>query len=223
MRQANAIISQFKNEVISENKPSQERSRATREKILKGARVILARDGAASLSARRIAQESGLTTGAIYNLFSGMSAILFCLYEARLEQELGTFKDSFGAHTGAVSLEDLLREFMEKDATLQWGSPYDLALREAIQSDPELKNLDRQYRLLQREQIVKALKKHNCNANTTQIRAIATMILDVLESAYNLRHNSGRTDKKFVYKVCCNLIINAMTYIDTDNLGDFNE
>ena len=52
----------------------------TRERLLETAARILAEEGIAALSVRRLAGDAGVSTRAIYSLFSGMPAVLTALF-----------------------------------------------------------------------------------------------------------------------------------------------
>jgi AcrR family transcriptional regulator len=60
----------------------------TRERLLDVAGRILADEGAAALSARRLATEVDVSTRAIYSLFDGMPAVLAALYRRGFEHLL---------------------------------------------------------------------------------------------------------------------------------------
>jgi len=66
-------------------KPKQ-RTPALREQVLAAALAILARDGAAALTARRLAAEAGTSPPAVYELFGDKAGVVRALFFAGFEQ-----------------------------------------------------------------------------------------------------------------------------------------
>ena len=85
-------------------KPKQ-RTPALREQVLAAALELLARDGAAALTARRLAAEAGTSPPAVYELFGDKAGVVRALFFAGFEQ-LG---DALARpEPGADALTDLL-------------------------------------------------------------------------------------------------------------------
>ncbi len=67
--------------------PRQKRSQATVDYILDAARRILHDDGAAALTTRRVAEQSGVAIGSLYQYFQNRDAILARLAEEEARRE----------------------------------------------------------------------------------------------------------------------------------------
>jgi len=68
------------------NTPLSTKKQETRRRILEAAAKIFAQDGLMQASMRKIAQEAGCTTGAIYPLFDGKEALYVPLLEESLDR-----------------------------------------------------------------------------------------------------------------------------------------
>lgn len=66
--------------------PSQERSRVTVDSIKQATTDLIARDGVSSLTAAKIAQRAGVSTGTFYDYFPNKEAVLLSLFEASSSQ-----------------------------------------------------------------------------------------------------------------------------------------
>jgi len=186
--------------------PAQLRSKETEEKILTGARAILQNEGAQALSARKLAKECGLTTGAIYNLFSGMPDILFRLYEDQLRQEIETIERSFGQDDGSGSVKALLDRFIALDRALDWGNRFDLELMDAVNRNPDLQRLLETKNAILRTPIARSLKIRNPALDEEEADALGAYAVSLLQVAYRLRHRSDLGAKQLVYDVTLKLI-----------------
>ena len=207
---ASRAVTQIRNDIRTDKAPRQSRSRVTREKIFAGVLTVLEREGASGLTVRGVARESGLSTGAIYNLFSSISSVLYHLYEERLEQELAVFRETFGCHEGECTLDQLLDTFLSKDAELGWGKPIDLHLEEAVRKDPSLERLCAEVKVQQRDYVAHALRQHEHNISRAQIRALASYIIEILNIAYELRHKSNLNERQYLYTVTRKLLDQVM-------------
>ena len=196
--------------------PSQVRSRETEEKILKGARAILQNEGASALSARKLAKQCGITTGAIYNLFSGMPDILFRLYEDQLKQEIATVEDSFGQDTGDGTVDQLLQRFIDLDLRMQWGSRFDLELEDAVRRTPDMQDVLEQKNAILRKPIAHSVRTRLPHLTKSQANAIAAYIVSLLSTAYTLRHRTKLGEKDLIYGLTLGMIRNLFMRATVD-------
>jgi AcrR family transcriptional regulator len=72
--------------------PKQDRSRQTYQVILNGASAIIRRDGIKKLSTNRVAEESGVSIGSLYQYFPSKAAIVAALIEQVLDEEFEKLK-----------------------------------------------------------------------------------------------------------------------------------
>lgn len=84
--------------------PKQQRSRQTYQIILNGALEIIRREGLTKLSTNRVAEESGVSIGSLYQYFPSKAAIIAALIDQILDQEFTDLKaliDATAPHSGA--------------------------------------------------------------------------------------------------------------------------
>jgi AcrR family transcriptional regulator len=67
--------------------PKQERSRQTYQVILNGAVAVIRRDGLKKLSTNKVADESGVSIGSLYQYFPSKGAIIAALIDQAFERE----------------------------------------------------------------------------------------------------------------------------------------
>lgn len=75
--------------------PKQERSRQTYQVILQGAMRVIRRDGIQKLSTNKVADESGVSIGSLYQYFPSKQAIVAALIDQVFELEYQRMKEAF--------------------------------------------------------------------------------------------------------------------------------
>ena len=181
-------IDQIKREVQARKFPKQERGKKTADSVLAGARAILEREGSKGLSARKLAKECGLSTGSIYDNFPGISAVLYALYEERVNKKNNLHRDFFELDSDELPMDELIGTFIREDASLEWGGALDLALRDAIQGDEKLRQLQDHNFMMQRESLVDALRIRNEQASDAQLKILAVYLQGLSQLSFQLRH-----------------------------------
>ncbi len=104
--------------------PKQERSRQTYQVILQGASKIIRRFGVQKFSTNKVAEESGVSIGSLYQYFPSKEAVIAALIDQTFEYEHGRLKERLAgispklgarevitqlfSHYYKVSTEDLL-------------------------------------------------------------------------------------------------------------------
>ncbi len=205
-------IEKIKKGVQARKEPKQERAKQTVAKILNGARVILEREGRKGLSARKLAKECGMSTGSIYDHFPGISAVLFALYEERMNQEMDVYRKFYKHDTETLSMEEWIDAFVQQDATLEWGSALDLELEEAIKQDEKLKQLKMHSIAQQRKFLVETLRKRNTHAKDSQLEALASFLIGLSDLSFQLRHVDKLTEKQLILDASIDLAKRLATY-----------
>src|ERR1700689_5062828 len=94
--------------ISSRKHPKQARSRQLVADILTAAGRILARDGARSFTAARVAEEAGVSVGSLYQYFPNKEAILFRLQADEWDETWGGLEQILG-DASALPLERLRR------------------------------------------------------------------------------------------------------------------
>lgn len=109
------------------------RKAALREKLVEAAEIRIARDGAAALRARDLAQDAGCAVGAIYNAFDDLNAIIMAV-NGRTFRKLGA--QVAASQQGAESEPPTRRLILMSNAylhfavenTLLWRALFDLQM-----------------------------------------------------------------------------------------------
>lgn len=212
MTQSISNINKIKESVRARKTPRQSRAKETATRILTAARTILENEGRKSLTARRLAKECGLTTGAIYDHFPGISAVLYQLYDERLGQNVGIFQEIYGNDNGERTLEELIDEHLVRDSQFDWGGRFDLELDEAVKSDPKLRALDEHNLTMQRDLLVQSIIRRRPEATKEQAQALASYFLEIFDVAYRLRHASDLTETDLVYRITVDFVKQLVEY-----------
>jgi len=92
---------------------TQERSRATREKLLDAAEAVFAAKGYSGAKISDIAEEAGCSVGAVYFRFKDKDALFFAIAEEFIEESRTGLEGMF---EGTASREQIVRGFVERSA-----------------------------------------------------------------------------------------------------------
>ena len=93
---------------------------AERARLLDACFELIAREGYAAASMRRLAKAAGVTTGALYHYFADKQEILAAMFGLLLERDAGRFEDSFAADASKQErLDALYRFYTDNRAYLQ--------------------------------------------------------------------------------------------------------
>lgn len=76
--------------------PKQERSRQTYQVILQGASKIIRKFGVQKFSTNKVAEESGVSIGSLYQYFPSKEAVIAALIDQTFEYEYGRLKERLG-------------------------------------------------------------------------------------------------------------------------------
>ncbi|MEQ1864663.1 MAG: TetR/AcrR family transcriptional regulator [Micropepsaceae bacterium] len=101
---------------VARRRPTQERSRATRDAIFEAATQILEREGEGAFNTNRVAERAGVSVGTIYQYFPNKEAILIAMSrveQARLAADNARFK---GEDALRLSIRRLIQAFEGKPA-----------------------------------------------------------------------------------------------------------
>ena len=88
--------------ISSRKHPKQARSRQLVADILTAAGRVLARDGARSFTAARVAEEAGVSVGSLYQYFPNKEALLFRLQTDEWEQTGGLLAGILPRHVASA-------------------------------------------------------------------------------------------------------------------------
>jgi AcrR family transcriptional regulator len=92
--------------------PKQERSRQTYQVILQGAAKIIRRDGIQKFSTNKVAGESGVSIGSLYQYFPSKEAIIAALIDQSFEVEYARMKDKLDGLSAKIGPREVLKEML---------------------------------------------------------------------------------------------------------------
>lgn len=135
--------------------PMQTRSRLKVEALLAATERVLVRDGPAPLTTPAIAQEAGVSVGALYHFFPNKEALVLALYEGRLEQVRGIVEEPID-RTGdwRADVARWLRRIKQRETEVG----YSLALNTAMDHFPALAAVNRRHAELQTATIARQIR-----------------------------------------------------------------
>lgn len=130
---------------LSRKSPNQERARRTLANIVVAAEKILTKDGIDGLTMRKIAASAGVSVGVTYEYFPSKQAVLYRVYQARLETRLRFFDEAFSEQGLQQSFTDTFGIYLELQKRAGFPSRIDLELQNAIDRDDELARMTRHF------------------------------------------------------------------------------
>ncbi len=92
------------------NGPKQERSRRTYRAILRGAAESIRKFGVQKLSTNKVAEESGVSIGSLYQYFPSKEAIIAALIDQTLEQEYLRVKDCLSGISPKIGARQVIMD-----------------------------------------------------------------------------------------------------------------
>lgn len=124
-------------------KPTQSRSQETQRRILEAATTILQKQGRKDLTTRKLAAESGLSIGSIYEYYPNIQAIIQVLYKERTKKGMALIESVFRDPDPKKSLRQLFMEYDEQATKQKLYNRAYLELWEASEQDPKLRRLNK--------------------------------------------------------------------------------
>ena len=117
-----------------------ERKARTREALLDAAARLFARDGFAGARVEEIAEEAGVTTGALYAQFAGKEALFLAVYEKYASQRVREVGEAGrAAPSPALTMRAGADQWMARFDAQPWGLRLHMEFAEYAQRDPELR------------------------------------------------------------------------------------
>jgi AcrR family transcriptional regulator len=123
-------------------RPSQARSRATFDKILRSSTAIVLERGVQGLNTNVVAERAGINIGTVYHYFPDKTAILVELYEEQQRRQLAVVSPLLLALPTAPDLDEWIREMFDALLGLHLEHPDGSGMRRAFRAVPEVVELD---------------------------------------------------------------------------------
>lgn len=123
--------------------PQQARARATVAKIQEAAKDILVESGPHGLNTNLIAERAGVNVATLYNYYPDKFAVLVHLFGEFEEQRASYVREQFELLGPDTDLAEWTNAIVDRLAEMRTSGGYQIALRRALVSVPELAGLDR--------------------------------------------------------------------------------
>lgn len=184
--------------------PRQERARRTMQKVLAAAEQVLVRDGFDSITTRRIAEVAGVSVGSIYEYFPSLQAILYQIYEKRLQELLGIIDRAFSKENLQPSLIDTFFSYLRMQREANFPGRVDLELRNAIDRDSKLAEMTEYYEAELSKRYVGIWKHYGSDWNTERLLLLAEFAHELDHINLKLQKGRSREDRRFIGDVTTN-------------------
>ncbi len=126
--------------VAAKAPPKQERARATYDRLLDVAGLLLAEEGIERISTNRIAAEAGLSPPALYRYFGDKYAVLEALGRRLMERQNAVLEAWIERHRsgGIAAMADHIGELLAETATVTRAEPGAVWTLRALHATPRL-------------------------------------------------------------------------------------
>lgn len=126
--------------VAAKAPPKQERARATYDRLLDVAGLLLAEEGIERISTNRIAAEAGLSPPALYRYFGDKYAVLEALGRRLMERQNAVLEAWIERHRsgGVATMADHIGELLAQTATVTRAEPGAVWTLRALHATPRL-------------------------------------------------------------------------------------
>lgn len=126
--------------VAAKAPPKQDRARATYDRLLDVAGLLLAEEGIERISTNRIAAEAGLSPPALYRYFGDKYAVLEALGRRLMERQNAVLEAWIERHRsgGIAAMADHIGELLAKTATVTRAEPGAVWTLRALHATPRL-------------------------------------------------------------------------------------
>lgn len=109
--------------------PKQERSRQTYQVILQGAAKIIRKYGVQKFSTNKVAEESGVSIGSLYQYFPSKEAVIAALIDQTLEFEYNRMKERLDNISPKIGAREVIKQIFSHYYIME---PEDLAFRKVM-------------------------------------------------------------------------------------------
>ena len=174
--------------------PQQVRAKDAIEKILAASCKILIADGIGGLTTRKIALAAGISTGVLYQYFPSKQAVLYRIFDERLQRALAVFDKA----TDDLSqpLETVFKRFFELQQQADVPNRLDLELRNAVDRDPLLAEMTQHFERDLSARYIKILKAHGSTMTDGELNALANYMHELDHINMKLQLHASKEERK---------------------------
>jgi len=158
---------------LSRKLPNQKRAHRTLANIVDAAEKILTKDGIDGLTMRKVAGTARVSVGSAYEYFPSKQALLYRVYQTRLETRLRFFDEAFSEQGLQQSFAETFGVYLELQRQAGFPSRLDLELQYAIDRDDELSRMTRHYEDELSQRYVKIMRHYGSNWPDDQLMQLA--------------------------------------------------
>jgi AcrR family transcriptional regulator len=177
--------------------PNQKRARKTQAQILESAEAILNSEGTRKLTSRRLAREAGVSVGVIYDYFPSMRALLFWIYEVRLNKRLAIFEEAMLGESLKIPLKQAFPAYVSRMTKENMWSRADLELHTAAEDDPKFGDLVAGFQEELTDHYCEMFSGRGSDLSKTDLRRIALYSHAVDRAGWALRLNAEKDERLF--------------------------
>ena len=197
---------------LKRKSPNQDRSRQTVDKIIAAADKILSRDGIESFTIRSIAETAGISLGSLYDYFPNKQAVLYRIYEKRLDLLLQIFDEAASEENPPESFEAVFDRYLRLTRAARYPMQVDLELRNAIHQDPRLAEMTKHYEESLAERYVTVLQRYGSDWSEADLRMFAEYAHGIDHLNYRLQALGPGNARKTSGDIATHLFISLAHY-----------
>lgn len=194
---------------LTRREPHQERAKNTVAKILAASHRILVEDGIDGLTTRKIASAAGISVGVLYQYFPSKQAVLYRIFDDRLQHALAVFDEAFADLCSP--LEASLKRFFELHLEAGVLNRLDLELRNAVDRDPRLAEMTRHFESELSHRYVELLRSHGSTMSDAELHAMADYMHELDHINMKLQHHATREQRKMHAAMTTHIIYSLLT------------
>lgn len=196
--------------------PQQARARATVAKIQEAAKEILVESGPQGLNTNAIAERAGVNVATLYNYYPDKFAVLVHLFSEFEEERASYVRSQLAQLDPESDLFAWTNTIIDRLAEMRTSGGYQIALRRALVSVPELAGLDRESSLSISRGLEVALRRTGKWHPEARLSDLTDLVVEVitntLDSAF--AETPANTEKVEQLKLLVAAYLQASTRVD---------
>ncbi len=172
------------------NTPVQKRGKKTVEKILDCTGELLESMGMDALTTNHVAEISGINIATLYRYFPNKHALLVALAR-RLATEQGDWVDAALREYNGSNFHALVDKVVDNLTVGMCGQRGGVAIRRAMQSHPELWEMDYNLKMRLTDEIADLIDRVGIGLPAERRKAIASIMVETYSSIFDLAYTWG--------------------------------
>ncbi len=174
--------------------PQQARARATVAKIQEAAKIILVEQGPHGLNTNLIAERAGVNVATVYNYYPDKFAVLVHLFSDFEDERASYVREQLDKLGPDSNLSEWTSTIIDRLASMRTEGGYQIALRRALVSVPELARLDHESSDSISRGLEKALRGTGKWAPEADLAHVAGLVVEVITNTLDSAFAESPTD-----------------------------